>query len=95
MKKIHIECEGPEPVQTLYYGISRIDCGWMLTTAGNPVTRNDYEDTIGWYDENSDEYRAAESDLSHIESLIEADRGEECDERDIDYINEWLEIWGI
>lgn len=74
--------------ETLYVGIERIYGEWLLTTGGDPVTL--YVD-----EEANDEFSLRE--IEEIDNIIcdPSTEWEECDEDDIEYINRWLEIWGI
>ena len=81
MKKITYSVNGT--TQTIYYGIERVYGGWIATTEGNPATLNELEDA------------GAEGEIARINSLIAENEGEEITEEDTEYINEWLEIWGI
>lgn len=80
MKKTMFENE------TLYYvGISRLYGGWMLTTEGDPVTRNDMEEA---------------DDFEHIGCINRLMKSsdtvwEDCTDEDKAYVEEWLEIWGV
>ena len=91
MKKITYYLDGT--TQRIYSGIERVYGGWIATTEGNPITLNDLEDAQS-YAETDLEYAEIEEEISLINSLIEENEGEELTEEDIEYINEWLEIWG-
>ena len=82
MKKTYINND------ILYTGIDRIYGGWLLTTEGDPTTLNELEDA------NND---ASDREISKInETLTDPSTAwEECDEEDLEYINGWLEAWGI
>lgn len=73
---------------TLYTGISRIYGGWLLTTEGDPTTLNELEDA------NND---ATDQEIAEINEIL-ADPStvwEEVNEEDAEYINGWLDTWGI
>lgn len=80
MKKITYSVNGE--TQSIYSGVERVYGGWIATTEGNPVTLNELEDA------------GAEGEIARIDSLIEENYGEDLTAEDIEYINEWLEIWG-
>ena len=80
MKKITYSVNGT--TQTIYSGIERVYGGWIATTEGNPVTLNELEDA------------GAEGEIASIDSLIKENYGEDLTAEDIEYINEWLDIWG-
>lgn len=80
MKKITYSVNGT--TQTIYSDIDRVYGGWIATTEGNPVTLNELEDA------------GAEEEIARIDSLIDENDGEELTTDDIEYLNEWLEIWG-
>ena len=80
MKKITYSVNGT--TQSIYFGIERVYGGWIATTEGNPVALNELEDA------------GDEDEIARIDSLIEENDGEELTKEDIEYINEWLEIWG-
>lgn len=80
MKKITYSVNGT--TQTIYSGIERVYGGWIATTEGNPVTLNELEDA------------GAEGEIARIDSLIKENYGEDLTAEDIEYINEWLDIWG-
>lgn len=84
MKKTVIYRE-PEN-EILYTGISALYGGWLLSTSGNPLTLNVLEDADG-----------CEGALAEINAILEDPRTpwEVCTAADEDYINEWLNIWGI
>ena len=73
---------------TLYTEISAIYGGWLLTTDGDPTTLNELEDA------NND---AADQEIAEINAIL-ADPStvwEEVNEEDAEYINGWLDTWGI
>lgn len=80
MKKITYSVNGT--AQNIYSGIERVYGGWIATTEGNPVTLNELEDA------------GAEEEIARIDSLIEENDGEELTAADIEYIDDWLKIWG-
>ena len=80
MKKIAYSVNGT--TQNIYSGIERVYGGWIATTEGNPVALNELEDA------------GDEDEIIRIDFLIEENDGEELTKEDIEYINEWLEIWG-
>lgn len=95
IKAITIETPNfPESYETLFYGIDWLYGGWMITSCGNPVTLNDYENQMPEA-EDADEYAAIESEKNAIEELIAADKGEPVTAEQLAYLNEWREIWGI
>lgn len=81
MKKtcITIGAEG----YALYAGIDAVYGGWILETGGDPTTLNELEEF------------EAEADIASINAIIAAPNTpwEEVDEDDLEYIQEWLEIW--
>lgn len=96
MKKVRYETPNqPEEYQILYFGIDELEGGWMTTTCGNPSTYHEYDEALNDYDEESDEYKELVSFIEWADGVQVAGIGDECDENDIEYVNEWLEIWGI
>lgn len=81
-KKTYITYENGER-ETLYCGIEEIEGEWLLTTGGDPITKVTCEE-------------ADDTDtIDMVDFKIENATWEECDEDDIAYINEWLDIWGL
>lgn len=69
----------------LFFGISSVYGEFILETGGDPTCLNELEDT------------GCEELIETINNII-ADPNtywEQCDEDDDQYIEEWLEIWGI
>lgn len=100
--------EDQEAIGTLYRGVEAIDCGWMAEEgAGDPFTLYDLESSISTSEclmhdypsakaERLDEIASLEKMIEGIASIIESSEGwEECDEDQNEYINGWLNIWGI
>lgn len=87
MKKITYYVDSS--IGTIYTGIERLYGGWMATLEGGPFTLEDLDGL-----DNVDSEAEAEEEIDFINSLIEENEGEELTEEDIEYINEWLEIWG-
>lgn len=73
---------------TLYVGVEPVYGEWILTTEGNPVALNDLEE---------DGSKWAEETIAKIEAIIGDPRTpwKECDESDIEYINDTMEMWGL
>lgn len=73
---------------TLYTGIDAIYGGWLMTTEGDPTTLNELEDA------NND---ASDREIAEINEILTdpSTAWEECDEDDISYVEEWLNVWGI
>ena len=73
---------------TLYTEIGAIYGGWLLTTEGDPTTLNELEDANN---------AAADQEIALISAIISdpATVWEECGEEDLEYINGWIEAWGI
>lgn len=73
---------------TLYVGVEPVYGEWILTTEGNPVALNDLEE---------DGSKWAEETIAKIEAIISDPRTpwKECDESDIEYINDTMEMWGL
>lgn len=70
---------------TIYNEIDALYGGWLLTTKGDPVTLNSLED-------------AGDAEgIEKINALLSdgSTPWEVCDENDLNYINEWLTLWGI
>ena len=80
MKKITYSVNGT--TQNIYSGIESVYGGWIATTEGDPITLNQLEDV------------GDEDEIARIDALIEENDGEELTAEDIEYINEWLKIWG-
>lgn len=72
----------------LYFGIDTLEGGWMITTEGDPNTAYDFDEKEGWQD--------AQKEKAAIEAIIADPRTplEEITDEDIEYVNEWLGIWG-
>lgn len=75
----------------LYVGIDAVYGGWILETGGDPCTLNDLEDAV------ADGNDAAEADINAINEIIAHPdtTWEDLDDDDLEYIQEWLEIWGL
>lgn len=73
---------------TLYVGVEPVYGEWILTTEGNPVALNCLEDDGSKWEEET---------LAKIEAIIDDPRTpwKECNESDIEYINDTLEMWGL
>ena len=73
---------------TLYFGVEPVYGEWILTTEGNPVALNCLEDDGSKWEEET---------LAKIEAIIDDPRTpwKECNESDIEYINDTLEMWGL
>lgn len=69
----------------LYIGIDEVYGGWLLETAGAPLTLNDYEDAD------------TEHEINAINRIIESDNTpwEMCDADDIESVRSTLRGWGI
>lgn len=82
----------------LYFDINQLDDGWMITSEGDPYTTYDFEREIDYFTLEDDEERVqqTEEDLKRIEAIIADPRTplEEITDEDIEYVNEWLDIWG-
>ena len=69
-------------------GIDRLYGGWLLTTECDPTTLNELKEA------NND---ASGREIAKINEILTdpSTAWEECDEEDLEYINGWLEAWGI
>ena len=68
----------------LYDGIPDVVYGgWMLQTAGDPISETDLEDA------------ECSSELDEIKAIIASPSTpwQECDDKDREYIAEWAKIW--
>lgn len=78
---------------TLYFGIDTLEGDWMITTEGDPRTAYDFDAVI---DDEKEFWQAAKKEKEAIEAIISDPRTplEEITSEDIEYVNEWLDIWG-
>lgn len=78
---------------TLYFGIDTLEGGWMITSEGDPNTAYDYDSVI---DDEKEFWQDAKREKETIEAIIADPRTplEEITDEDIEYVNEWLGIWG-
>lgn len=78
---------------TLYFGIDTLEGGWMITSEGDPYTAYDFDSVI---DDEKEFWQAAKREKEAIEAIIADPRTplEEITDEDIEYVNEWLGIWG-
>lgn len=84
MKKAYITNENATGTFALYVGIDALHGGWLLETGGDPTTLNELEEA------------QAEADIAAINNVI-ADPDtpwEELKKENLEYVREWLEIWG-
>lgn len=87
-----------EPFQIIYADLESIFPGFagdfLMTTCGDPETRISLEDAAANAD--SDETESAiNEELAEIESIISGDDGEELDEEDLEYLRDWMRIFGV
>lgn len=77
----------------LYFGIDTLEGGWMITTEGDPRTADDFDAVI---DDEKEFWQVAKEEKEKIEAIISDPRTplEEITSEDIEYVNEWLDIWG-
>ena len=78
---------------TLYFGIDTLEGGWMITNEGDPRTAYDLDSVI---DDEKEFWQAAKREKEAIEAIISDPSAplEEITSEDIEYVNEWLDIWG-
>ena len=83
MKKTIIYGESEN--NTLYFGIPEVYGEFILTTGGDPTCLNELEDAD------------AEETICAISDLLNdpATPWEDCTDEDIEYVAEWLNVWGI
>lgn len=86
MKKTYINDNGEH--NTLYFGITSVYGGFILTTGGDPICLNELEDAGN---------EECEDLISSIQEIINdpSTPWEACSEEDKEYVSEWLKIWGI
>lgn len=82
MIKTYVERSGER--FALYQGIGQLYGGWLMETGGNAVTLEELESC------------GADDMICDVNALI-ATPGiwEMCDERDYEYVADWLAAWGI
>ena len=74
--------------QTLYVGIPEIYGEFILTTSGDPTCLNELEDS------NNDTCDAMIAGIR--ETINDPETSwERCNDKDKEYVSEWLKIWGI
>lgn len=90
MKVINYKLYNEIEFQSIYTGVNEVEGEWIATTCGNPLTRVSCEDAEAY------------DTIELIENIIAGETGacEFCEMRnataeDVDYVNEWLDIWGI
>lgn len=95
MKKVYVQIEDDNAVVldrfdgserfALYIGIDEVYGGWLLETAGNPLTLSQAEDADMWY-----EIDTINRIIKNVNTPWEI-----CNKKDIDYINDILCAYGI
>lgn len=100
MKKTFVDCNDVFPRrncgdagETLYFDIDTLEGGWMITSEGDPNTAYDFDVEI---DDEKELWQVAKEEKEAIEAIIADPRTplEEITDEDIEYVNEWLGIWG-
>ena len=87
MKKTYVEVSGAEK-KTLFADIAAVYGGWLCEWCGVPYCLNELEEA-----QNEESYK----EIKEIEEIISDSSTcwKECDEEDIEYINDILYAWGI
>ena len=75
-----------DAINTIYYPIPEIDGEFLVSTNGDPYTQYDLEEA---------DTPETEQELEQIRKLIASGAGEDCNDEDADYIESWLQAWGI
>lgn len=91
MKKTYFTSESTSEAYALYVGIDAVYGGWIMETGGDPTCLNELEEAV------SNGVDGAEANINAINEIIasQATPWEDLDEEDLEYIQEWLEIWGL
>lgn len=83
-----------DATKTIFYPVPTVDGGVIISDGSGSgcSTICELED---YANDHPDCAADLEAEIEQIKAIIAAGEGEECEPEDLEYVNEWLTIWGL